>query len=422
MNPPQPLPRRQPRGAVSSQPKRKNITPAQRERRRARNSRRRMNRRSAPAIARTAAAVTGDWLVPGGSSSDTAMRRMARVKMAPGEKLTQQGLSFLKCAFAPPDFAGSDLAGVPDDFHGVSLVKKHRLVNSQTFAANVDYYYLLLPSPGISFWYATVTAGSPITATTVFTGIGYSDFFTMFGGAGNNADIVTKFRYVSNHFELIPTVNQMNWTGNIQVFRFPLDTVMRDAGSDIDTLTVTGLQCLNSTNSMQYTGSFNMGVYTAAYNTGTKFDFQPIMENRTLIPHSIALGTDFGQLTYVNGIPGIDGQFDSLCIKITGIGANTQNSAIFKTWSCVEYQVVPGNLLYEFATMSPTDAVAMKFYRSIIADLPIGVPFYDNASFWQRILQLIKQISGGLSILPGPVGMISGGVNSIASGIESLVL
>jgi hypothetical protein len=58
--------------------------------------------------------------------------------------ISEDGMSFLKCAFAPPDFASSNVRGVPDEYQGRSLVKKHRLVASQTFStANMDYYYLL---------------------------------------------------------------------------------------------------------------------------------------------------------------------------------------------------------------------------------------------------------------------------------------
>jgi len=414
--------------ATNSQPKKRVLTEAQRAKRRQRNQNRRARARSGRTTGTSAAAVAADWLVPGGSKAETGLKRMTRMKLAQGERMTAQGVSFLKCAFAPPDFAASDLAGVPDDFHGVSLIKKHRSISSYNLPADTDLYILLLPTPGVSYWYTTVAAGTNILYNTPFYAVNYSDFATLFGTqAGQTADIVTKFRFVSNHIECIPTVNQMNWTGNIQAFRFPCATTSRNSASDVDTLTVTGLQALLSTNSLQYTGSFNMGVYAAAYNAGTKFDFQQIAEGRGAVPNSIATSGDFGQLnpnpgssTY--GFTGLDEQFDSLCVKFSGIGANTLDSMIIKTWACVEYQVLPGNLLYEFASISPTDPLAMRIYREVVANLPVGVAFYENENFWQRVLRIIRQVSGGLSLIPGPYGAIAGGVNAVSSGIEALVM
>jgi hypothetical protein len=59
-----------------------------------------------------------------------------------GVKISREGMAFLKCAFAPPDFGESLATGVPDSFEGTSLVKKHRYVISQSIPANTDRYYL----------------------------------------------------------------------------------------------------------------------------------------------------------------------------------------------------------------------------------------------------------------------------------------
>jgi hypothetical protein len=59
---------------------------------------------------------------------------------------------------------------------------------------------------------------------------------------------------------------------------------------------------------------------------------------------------------------------------------------------------------------------------AVILQLPVGVSFLENGDFWKRVLGIIKNISGALSVLPGPYGAISSGVNMMATGIDSLVL
>jgi len=348
-------------------------------------------------------------------------------------KITPAGLAFLKCAFAPPDFSASNVAGVPDDFQGRSLVKKHRLVTSQGFtSANTDYYFLVLPTPGYAYWTASVPAGTPILQSTVFTGQPYADCAALFNSGGtaglSSADIFDKFRLISNHFEIVPTSNQMIWTGNVQAWKFPSAVFVRQNNASTgeeasNILSISGLQSCNATNADQYIGPFNLGVYTVTYNTGAKFDFNAIMEFVTSIPSFpfISIG-EIGQISApVNGIPGFDNQFDSLVVKVSGMGSNVSNTAIIKSWSCVEYQVLPGTGYYEFQNFSPSDPLALDLYRKIVNQLPVGVSFVDNESFWQRVLQIIRTLSGGLSVLPGPYGAAAKGTNMIAGALEEIV-
>jgi len=367
--------------------------------------------------------------VIGRTAYNQTVKSMVRAGRA---TITEDGMSFLKCAFAPPDFANSNVRGVPDDYQGKSLVKKHRMVASQAFStASTDYYFLVLPVPGYAYWLATVSSGSPLIATTIFNGVPYADCGTLFNSSSNagtsTADIVDKFRFVSNHFELVPTTNQMTWSGNVQSWKFPSTLFLRQnnltTGAEAGNIwSISGLQSLNATNADQYTGPFNLGVYAGAYNTGASFDFSQIIEYVTAVPStpSTFLG-DFGQLNAsTNGFTGFDNQFESMVIKVSGMGTNVGNTAIVKSWSCVEYQAIPGSGYYEFQTLSSCDKVALDLYRKIINQLPPGVSFVDNESFWQRVLQIIRQVSGGMSFIPGPYGMAAGGVNKISDALEQM--
>lgn len=340
-------------------------------------------------------------------------------------RVSPSGMAFLKCAFAPPDFAASDVRGVPDTFQGKSLVKKHRFIGNLTFPSATDYYIFLLPIPGYAYFTFSVPAGTPMVSGTTLQGSTYSDFANLFNASGqgsrNNADVVNRFRFVSNHIEIIPTTNAMSWTGNLQVFKIPLQFTIRPTAAADNAYTITGLNGVNASNADQYTGPFNLGAYSGAYNTGNGFDFSSIMEGMNAIP-SVVVAGDFGIVNCASGFTGFDNNFDAICIKLSGVGANANNSCIIKTWACVEYLAVVGSSVYEYQTFSASDPMALDMYRRIIRELPVGVSFLDNEGFWTRVLSIIKRISGVAAILPGPYGAMAAGVNMTATALESLTL
>jgi len=346
-----------------------------------------------------------------------------------GSRISPAGLSFLKCAFAPPDFPSNAVEGVPDEYQGNSLVKKHKYTNAFNFALEQDYYFMLLPIPGVAFWYTSVTQGASIAAAQTFTAVPYSDFNTLFGTdnlGGQAANTVDRFRFISNHFELKPTCNELTWSGGISAFRFTAQVHLRPnaaattVGNAVNMMTISGLQSLNSTNSAMYVAPFNKGVYTYGFNQAADFPFTNIMENMVNVPTAVIAG-DFGQLAPPTGtfFTGFDNNFQCVCIKVTGLN-NTTNTSIIQTWACVEYNCVEGTSIAEYQTASPCDATAMAIYRKTIRQLPIGVGYAENANFWQRVLGILKSVTNVGRALPGGYGLASGGVNDLLSGIESI--
>jgi hypothetical protein len=272
---------------------------------------------------------------------------------------------------------------------------------------------------------------------TQFIGNAYPDAGTMFGdatGAANNTtNLVNKYRYISNHIEIIPTINQNHWSGSIQAWKLPVTFSVRNYGGTVttggltyanDLYTITGLSATNSNNANQYSAPFNLGIYSGCYSAEPTFDFKEIPERLNQVPATMGTG-DFGQLVpdiAVKAFTGLDNGFECLYIKISGMSDNL-NTCLIKTWACVEYQCVPGSMIYEFTSFSPDqDEVAMRLYRGVIKGLPIGVSFTDNANFWQRVLNIIKGVSSFGSRFPGPPGLISSGVNSVANGLEQMFL
>lgn len=339
----------------------------------------------------------------------------------PRNRLTNDGLAFLKCAFAPPDFSDTQVRGIPDNYRGKTLLKKHRLTASTTLFATSDYYFLLAPTPGIAYWVWTGTPGVLPSSSAVWTAVPYSDLSSLFGSSENTAaDIVNGYRIVSNHFEMISTTNQMGYSGTISVLKCNLNLINRSSTGDM--WSITGLQSTASTNCPIFSTSTINGVYVGCYNSQADFPFQPILENvwNATIPSTI--GTyDWGQLNAsASGVfPGFYNGFECAVIKVTNM--STTNTMIMKTWSCVEYQVIATSTLIDYTSVSPPiDPIALKAYREIVISLPIAVMAKDNAGFWQRVLSILKTITGVGVALPGPYGVMSAGLNAVVGGIQDL--
>jgi hypothetical protein len=354
---------------------------------------------------------------------DTAVRTMN--KQGRLNRLTPEGVSYLKCAFAPVDFAVNNVLGVPDGFEGMSLIKRHRLVQPLTLSSGQDYYVILVPIPGIAYASASKASLATFAGNETISCTSYADSANIFGTTGTNTNaIMSQFRFVSNHIELVCTTNQMTWSGNIQCMKAKLSMVPRQ-GSTVTTNnlhTVSGLEALNyfgQTN--QYTAPLVNGVYSGAYNYANDFPFTPVMEGITAIPNGIVTGTDFCSFTSSTcALSGIDNHFESVIIKISGLTTNV--SMILKTWACVEYQVTSGSMLYEYQTMSPSDYQAIALYREIIKQLPIAVGVAENPDFWRRVLGIIRTLSGVGMALPGPYGSLAAGVNLASNALAELTL
>lgn len=420
--------------AVRSQPPKQQLRPQviqnQVTSRTLRNRRRRQNQKANRGLTpiSSPSGVVQNYLQPQALGISTGRSNMVQRSNAGVRKalntrgISKAGMDFLKCAFAAPDFDGSSVYGVPDDYGGKSLAIKHRAVVSETYLQNLDVYYILAPIPGIAYYRVTTAAGVPLASTATLNAIPYSNFSNIFPNTPQGNSVTSKFRMVSSHFEIVPTTNNNNWTGNIQAFKVPLQ--MFENTNTTNSLlywSVSGLQGANATDADMYSGPFNLGIYTGSFNKGAKFDFQEVLRDQNNLPSAVlALNGDFGQ--FVGQIPGFDNNFETTIIKVSGIGANVNDTALIKTWSCVEYQFVPGNIMYESQLLhAGQDDIALAIYKQLVVQLPLGVSFLDNANFWQRVLKLISQMGGALSILPGPYGAVAGGVGAISTGLEQLI-
>lgn len=120
-------------------------------------------------------------------------------------------------------------------------------------------------------------------------------------------------------------------------------------------------------------------------------------------------------------------------MNITGWGDLECNVIIFesiqdtkftiRTWQTLE--AVPNSnssLVYILAKSSPAaDPVALALYRELVNQLPVAVTYFENDTFWKRLLSVVSRIGGALSVIPGPWGALAGGVGGVSGTIASMV-
>lgn len=348
---------------------------------------------------------------------------------------SRAGEDFLKCAFAAPDFASDPGKGIPDEFTGRTLMRKDALVVPLDLSsATDDTFIMVAPTPGVAFWYCTVTAGTLPITTTEWLPQYYTGYFG--GGLAGNVqqrsldvwdDVnVSAFRYASLAAEVQCTSSVMTTAGAIQCWRAPLtfenSTVYDPSHSDFSAVTVAGLEGTGQIAPNAFTSPLLKGAYMVSTTNSPTFPFRPIQLGVNQIPPAnitASSATSYGTMT--GPIGGI-GDMDALVFRVPGSTGGATNAAYLRLWSCVEYHVLPSSPLYYYASDSPAyDPVAIAAYRHIAKNLPMAVVAAENAGFWDTVLKIVNTVGGALRLIPGPYGQVAGGVVDTANGIASLI-
>jgi len=312
----------------------------------------------------------------------------------------------MKCVTSPNDFATDNFMGIPDDYDGRTITKRHTSVNTMPTPNSADDFYIVFaPTPGVAYWYGSRTTGS--TGTLALTPVYYSDFTTLFP-SGSEGSVVNAFRYASNVLEIVPTVNSMNWGGAIEVWKANL---IGNAGAYPTTTTVqfviNGMESINAVKP-QSVLPFNHGMYSVTACCNAENMFQNILGATP--PASIA--SDVSSWGGANNFIGIGCQ-ETVIVKMPY--ATASNSALIRTWACIEYTLTPTSLLYDYSHLSPPcDPVALQLVRQFIQSQPVAVAYYDNDSFWRRFTTWIRDVSGKLKVIPGITGEVAGITNLVS--------
>jgi len=349
------------------------------------------------------------------------------------------GVAFLKCAFAPPDFNTDPGQGIPDSFEGKTLVRKDVTTNSLSITGPVggnETFILVAPTPGVAYWTTTVaTSGSFPTAASVWTPTRVPGFDTLFGtpgaaGAANRATEVSSFRYASQNVGVYPNSNLMQFAGALTVWKIPLRMVQSNYSVTIPTTVpqtiqqmgwvMNGMEGVSVVSPDNYVGTFIEGCFSQTACNEPEFDFTPIIEGLSTLPILGTSGNPNNQFGQFNGdVLGL-GSMDSIVIRISSPAAAV-NSAIIKTWSCIEYRVNPNSSEYQSAKDSPElDSVALAAYRHVAKEIPVAVPYHMNSNFWRRVQSILGKVVSGASMLPGPVGDVARGIGATTRALQGL--
>jgi len=303
--------------------------------------------------------------------------------------------------------------GIPDSYDGRVIIRRHQAVTSMpTVTPGNDVYVCNFPTPGVAYWWAQRGAGA--TTTMAFTPVYYSDFLTMFP-AGQEASVVSAFRYASNVIEIIPTVNQMSWSGAIEVWK---SSSMHSMPPTLVGYELTGFDALNSVRPATVM-PFNHGLYCCTRQSSPIYEFNEIVVGAT--PATITTVGDGVNYTFggANNFTGFGSQ-EWCVVKFPAYAV--ANTAIIRSWACIEYKVSSTSAFFEFARSSPPeDRLALQLLNEFMNSHPCAVAYYENGTFWQEFLKWTKTITGALKVVPGPVGEIAGIANLVAKTIDMYI-
>jgi len=328
--------------------------------------------------------------------------------------LTENGIAFLKCAYAPPDFNTDPGKGIPDLVQGKVLCKKHVLTNDINFTAGNRTVLVIPPVPGVAYYSAEGAPSASLSGKSL-TATGFPGFTSLFGTKNTNyADQVNEFRYASLAVGIYPTSNNYQFAGSIKVYKAPLKQTFTSYSRTITTtpavdltftaLSISGLEAVDTIGNDNFATSFIDGCFSQSVNRQPEFTFSPIIEGNSSVPSGTTTLAEAGQYcTLTNNFTGL-GDMDSIII-VVNTPASATNTAVIKVWACVEYKVNPASILYDYAGDSPPlDEAAMQAYRDIAKQIPVAVRAEQNAEFWDRVKNILGKTYGFAKALPGPVG------------------
>lgn len=350
-------------------------------------------------------------------------------------KLTDAGTSFLKSAFASPDSAGQgSFLGIPDDVSYEVVPYRHILTGDLWTLLGgspgpTDRVCIVQPPiPGVAFYYAILASGFGVTPLTPFKAITYDDFSSLFNitPTGNADQLVNSFRFAGNTIELICTSNATQWFGSVRAFKGKLSHGTSAQYTTVATQrlseSITGMEFVNATAAATYTAPSNLGVYMSAVNTEVIFKEGTIPD----FVNDINQGDVDAFAQFLGRFTGL-GDLETNCIWLEGVtststGISAPTNFAVRAWSAIEYIPVQGTLIAKMAHPSPAkDVAALEIYRAVVRELPVAVSYFNNDSFWQKLLGIINKVTGFASAIPGPIGMIAGGANAIGSTISGLL-
>jgi hypothetical protein len=346
-------------------------------------------------------------------------RKKKRSKKNSKSSITPAGQAFLKIATSPCDFSlgSANFMGIPDSYDGNVVTDTQTSCNSFVPTSGVDNYIILIPTPGVAYWYGSRATGT--TGAITWTAVTYDDALTLFP-FGAEDSVVNAFRYASQAIEVVNLTNAMTWSGAVEIWKFPVKEAMAtqeytDHLTNNTFLGVPFIEGLTSTGSLRpdvvfplkdgcFCPSFNLDALHAWTSVRTSFPYGDLTINQSYAEATDAI-YGFNNITNLNYV-GLGFQ-EAVCIKLPATAAS-QNLMI-RTWATLELQVPRTSILWNYSHFSPpADPNALALLHAFHKNFVGAVTSKENATFWENIMLWGKRLSGVFKHIPGPVGTIAG--------------
>lgn len=301
---------------------------------------------------------------------------------------------------------------------------KHATTTSKTFAAGKDTYLVFPPVPGLMFMSCEVDQGAQPRV--------FSPTFH------NEATLTgfTSFRFASNVVGLYPTSNFSNFGGSIVAFKTQITfsdasyNYLTDSTNTIkgESPRLTGAVISTTAPQDNFAVPFIDGVYIQALNLEPTFPFTLNRQYTEISNYARKMKDppDNGENEIHWGFGGrvVSGMGNLECIVIkVNTPANAVNSAIIKSWQCLEVIPSSSESTHKFMSESPPyDPVALALYRQLAKKLPMAVVSKENAHSWERVSAIILELLKAGAYLPGALGILSGGLGIAMTGLRDLTI
>jgi len=347
-------------------------------------------------------------------------KKSKKVKNSHSDLLSKAEKSgFLKCAFAAFDQADKNSVAIPDQFQGKIIPFRSDTTQTVTVKANTTTTIVVLSSPGNPFYLSEEDNLNSIYRATYDEAI--DDVLAL---RGDHSDRASHFRTVSNVVDIFNVSSSINAGGTIKVCRFNLErSVELDNATRTEILTYNGFPI--SLNRDVYVDNLKYGANSVGVRDSVDFDFTPLIQPGVPVKGGYPEGFTIPMnISTPDGTPasleGVEGKFVT-----RGIGDNYGRIFQFtapdhdqtlqiRVNACYEFTPVPNTLLFEVASGSPPyDPAIIWLYKIISSEMPLAVRVSHNPDFWQFVRNIIQRSTGVLSHLPGPYGMIAGGINEL---------
>jgi len=359
-----------------------------------------------------------------------------------GTGVTPDGMQFLRSVIAPYDFAQEGCAGVPDEYAGPAFVAVQRIVATFMGDAVNDTYIAVMPTPQIAYWTCKTSSldNNSIFAASMFP----QQVAVSSSRVANTVGTASMIRVIGLTAEMKSIGPLLTTAGVVRVRKAEVRLATFNRDVVVPTVPPTNIvesslmpeglvtNFAGMTAAPHFESPFRDGFYTSAVHRGPWAFAEPLdIEARAglaiLLPAASVgnstdgvLSVDTATSVFLNGsLDWFDPAMQTIFIAIPkNVVTNMYTLEVLMT---CEIKPNASSFFANLVKPSPLhDPLALDMYERLADVIPHGVPAAKNADFWRTVIALAKLGGFFVGKVPGPVGLLGVGVESIAQGLEAL--